>query len=289
MLTKRIFALILVLTLVTMACGINLNLPLRDVKTGPTQTDEINVPNLSTPGAVANVSLGFAAGKLSLTPGAEGSLVSGTAKYNVKDLKPIVQVNGDQVRIDTGDLNLEGIPDFGNELVNEWDLKLGSAPMRLTINSGAYEGSMDLGGLALQSLEVSDGAAQVNLQFSQPNTVEMDTFQYKTGASSVELRGLANANFSSMEFKSGAGSYTLDFSGELKRDASVNIDAGLSSFKLIVPEGVNAQLFYDGGLTNVDVSGAWEKSGNEYTQAGSGPSLTINVTMGAGDLNLSNQ
>jgi hypothetical protein len=289
MLTKRIFALILVLTLVTMACGINLNLPLRDVKTGPTQTDEINVPNLSTPGAVANVSLGFAAGKLSLTPGAEGSLVSGTAKYNVEDLKPIVQVNGDQVRIDTGDLNLEGIPDFGNELVNEWDLKLGSAPMRLTINSGAYEGSMDLGGLALQSLEVSDGAAQVNLQFSRPNTVEMDTFQYKTGASSVELRGLANANFSSMEFKSGAGSYTLDFSGELKRDASVNIDAGLSSFKLIVPEGVNAQLFYDGGLTNVDVSGAWEKSGNEYTQAGSGPSLTINVTMGAGDLNLSNQ
>jgi hypothetical protein len=97
----------MILALVTMACSINLNLPLRDVKTGPTQTDEINVPNLSTAGAIADVRLGFAAGKLTLTPGAEGSLVSGTAKYNVEDLKPDVQVSGDQVRIDTGDLNLE--------------------------------------------------------------------------------------------------------------------------------------------------------------------------------------
>jgi hypothetical protein len=161
--------------------------------------------------------------------------------------------------------------------------------MRLTIDAGAYEGTMDLGGLALQNLEVSDGAADVKLQFSQPNTAEMDIFQYKTGASSVELRSLANANFSNMNFKSGAGNYTLDFSGELKRDASVTIDAGLSSVKVIVPEGVDARLFYDGGLSNVDISGAWEKSGNQYTQPGDGPRLTINVNMGAGQLNLSNQ
>ena len=289
MLERRFFAVILALALVTMACSINLDLPLRDVKTGPTQTDEIIVPDLSTTGAVADVRLGFAAGKLTLSPGAESSLVSGTAKYNVDDLKPDVRVTGDQIRIDTGDLNLKGIPDFGNNLVNEWDLKLGSAPMRLTVDAGAYEGNLDLGGLALQNLEVSDGAADVNLQFSQPNTVEMDTFRYKTGASNVELHDLANANFSNMNFKSGAGNYTLDFSGELKRDASVTIDAGLSSVKVIVPEGVNARVLYDGGLTNVDISGAWEKSVNQYTQPGDGPRLTFNVNMGAGQLNLSNQ
>lgn len=286
---RSIFVMILALALVTMACSININVPLTDVKTGPTKTEEINVPNLADPSAVADVTLGFGAGKLTLSPGAEGSLVSGTAKYNVADMKPEVQVNGDQIIIDTGDLNLKGIPDFGDKLVNEWDLKLGDAPIRLTVKAGAYEGSLDLGGLALQSLEVDDGAADVDLEFSKPNTAEMETFKYTTGASNVKLRSLANANFSNMNFKSGAGDYTLDFSGELKRDATVTIDAGLSSVKVIVPEGVNARLLFDGGMTNVDLSGAWEKSGNQYEQAGSGPRLTINVNMGAGQLTLSNE
>jgi hypothetical protein len=35
---------------------------------------------------------------------------------------------------------------------NEWDLKLGSAPMDLVISAGAYDGTIELGGLALKSL-----------------------------------------------------------------------------------------------------------------------------------------
>lgn len=287
MLIRRLFAIALALALVTMACSINLNLPGRDVKTGPTQTEEINI---ATPGdGATDLRLGFGAGKLSLAPGAGGVLISGTATYNVMDLKPEVQVNGSQVRVDTGDLNLNGIPDFRKDLVNEWDLKLGTAPMQLSIDAGAYEGRYDLGGLAIESLEISDGAADVELQFSQPNPVEMGEFRYKTGASSVKLRMLGNANFDTMTFKSGAGDYTLDFSGSLQRDATVTIDAGFSSVKLIVPEGVSARVLFDGGLTNVDISGNWNKSGNQYEQPGDGPRLTINVNMGAGELQLRNR
>jgi hypothetical protein len=237
---------------------------------------------------VAQVTLGFGAGELKVSPGAGDDLVSGTATYNVEDLRPEVSVEGDNVRVDTGDLRIEGIPSFNRDFKNEWDLQLGEGAMELTINAGAYKGSLDLGGLDLQSLEVNDGASDVDLTFSEPNSGEMSAFLYKTGASNVELRDLANANFEIMTFKSGAGDYTLDFSGDLKRDATITLDAGLSNVTVIVPQGVSARVLFDGGLTNVDISGDWEKNGNQYLLDGSGPRLTFNVNMGAGQLELRN-
>ena len=92
-----------------------------------------------------------------------------------------------------------------------------------------------------------------------------------------------------MIFKSGAGDYTLDFSGELQRDMDVTIDSGMSSIEIIVPIGVPVEVRYDGGLANVDYSGDWQKSGNEYFQDGSGPGIIININLGAGNLTLRNR
>ncbi len=117
----------------------------------------------------------------------------------------------------------------------------------------------------------------------------MGTFRYGTGASSVTLEGLANSRASEIIFKGGAGDYTLDFSGQLQNDINVSIDAGISNVKIIVPRGVSARLSIDGGLSNVEANGNWEKSGNVYETTGDGPVITFDVTMGAGNLELRNR
>jgi hypothetical protein len=285
MVNKSLLVVISVLVLSMLACSVTIDRPNRDVRTGPSQTDEISVAPLPA-GEVADLRLEFGAGELTLNPGAQDMLVSGTATYNVQELKPEVTVSGNEVVISNGDLKIEGVP-YLKDYKNEWDLRLGSDPLNLVIQAGAYQGDLELGGLALQSLQVSDGAAQVDLAFSQPNPVEMETLRYETGASQVHLTSLANANFSEMDFRGGAGEYVLDFAGELRRNATVTVDAGLSSIKIIVPEGTSARVIVDRGLANVDIDNGWEKSGNDYTTAGEGPRLTINVNLGAGNLELS--
>jgi hypothetical protein len=287
MLKKQIFVMILVLALVTMACGFNINLPVERIQTGETVTEKILVENLDDPEAVAMVTLEFGAGELRLSPGAEGALISGTAVYNVRDFKPQISVQGDNVTVSTGDLEIRGIPNFNStEYKNEWDLSLGDAPMELRVNAGAYQGEIELGGLALHALQVGDGASDVSLSFSELNLVEMSSLSYETGASQVELRDLANANFERMIFKGGAGDYTLDFSGELQRDAEVQVEAGICDLTIIVPDGVPVQVEMEGGLTDVDTRGSWDRSGTTYTAEGSGLAITIQVKMGAGRLNL---
>ncbi len=158
--------------------------------------------------------------------------------------------------------------------------------MELDIAAGGYQGEFNLGGIPLRKLHIAEGAAKTDVSFSEPNPVEMDTLRYDTGASQATLTGLANANFREMDFRSGAGDYRLDFSGELQRDADVSIKSGLSSIVIIVPEGTPATVRFEGGLVNVDRSGSWRISGGLYTLPGDGPELTITVEMGAGNLEL---
>jgi len=288
MFPKTLLILITVLALTSLACGVTINLPVTKVTPGPIQTDEISIPVPQNAGRPIRLTLGFGAGDLKVAPGDQTALVKGIATYNVKELKPEITSEGADVTIQTGDFQLKGIPNFGDDYKNSWDLTLADSPMDLRIHAGAYKGEIDLGGLSIESLEVNDGAADVRLEFSAPNKAEMGEFRYSTGASKVTLVGLANANFESMVFKAGAGDYRLDFSGDFKHDATVTIDAGFSSITLVVPQGISARVFVDGGLANVDLGGAWDKSGNEYTLQGDGPRLTINVNIGAGSLTLRN-
>ena len=249
----RIFSAILILSLASIACGFSVDLP-NGPKAGPEVTESISV---EAPDAEeTRVSLSFGAGKLTVSPGAE-NLVDGTIIYNVEDLKPEIIENGNNIEIKQG--NFRNLPPF-NDMKNEWDLKLGDMPIDLTISAGAYDGTIELGGLSLTSLEVNDGASNVDVSFSEPNLVEMSILRYATGASDVSLTGLANANFSTLTFSGGAGNYTLDFSGELQQDAVATIDAGLGNLSLIIPDDVNAKVTVEGAVTNINHGSGWSQS-----------------------------
>ncbi len=285
---KLAFVLVIMLMLAIMACSFTINLPFTEIKTGPTVTDDIFVHLPGATSAVTDLTLVFGAGQLTLNPDGQDALVSGSATYNVADFKPQITETGNNVRINQGNVDLKGIPNIGANVINEWNLKLGNAPINLRIAAGAYQGSLELGGLDLRSLHITDGASENRVSFSKQNLSEMSILRYETGASKVTLTGLANANFTNMVFKSGAGDYTLEFTGELQHDASVDIQSGLSNLNIIVPEGTATSLSMRGGLTNVNSSGAWNSSGDIYVIEGSGPSITINVDMGAGNLELRN-
>jgi hypothetical protein len=279
---RKLLPVMLVLALATIACGFNVSLPINTITPGPLVTDQIEV---ASPGAgPADLTLAFGAGTLKVHPGGAG-LVSGTAQYNIPDFKPAVTVNGSAVRIEQGNWKLTGIPNLSS-IKNEWDLSLGSQPIALNIEAGGYHAEYQFGGLALTNLTVKDGASDVKMNFSSANPADLSLFSYETGASNVNLTGLGNANFSSLSFKSGAGNYTLDFTGALKRDGSVNIETGISNMTLVIPAGIPVQLSVTGGLSNVSYDSGWSKNANTYTQNGSGPKLTILATIGAGNLTL---
>lgn len=275
----------IILVLLALTCSCTLKSPVTKIETGPTQTADLQVP-LPTGGSSAALNLKFVTGELKLSPGADGYLAIGKATYNAPTFAPVLTSEGNVYTLSTGEQEIEGFPTFDEELQNEWELQLGNVPLNLSIDAAAYTGNFELGGLALENLKIDEGGSDFTGSFSTPNPIEMATFSFNTGGSTMSLTGLANANFAEMNFEAGAGDYTLSFDGELKRDATIVIDAGISTLILIVPEGVNAVVSYEGGLSSVNTEGGWAKNGEIYTLSGDSPTLNITVTMGMGTLNL---
>ncbi len=282
------FMYLLGLVFIVSGCGIGIELPIKtEQKTGPMVTDlvQIPVPDIPTP---IDLNLAFGAGKMILLPNSGPDLVSGTATYNVADFKPELTVDEFSVSLHQGNLKLDAVPTIDETIKNEWSLAIKSIPIELDIKAGGYTGDFEFGGLAIQDLHIADGAANVKLKFSTPNTVTMNAFRYETGASNISMDKLANANFQTMIFQSGAGNYNLDFSGLLQRDTSIFIETGLSRLVISVPDGVPAEVNFEGPLSKVIAHDDWQQLGDEYFLEGQGPRLIFTIETKAGTVTLQN-
>jgi hypothetical protein len=144
-------------------------------------------------------------------------------------------------------------------------LALGTAaPYTLTLETGASECQIDLGGLPLLGLVVKQGAGKVHLEFSRPNPTEMGVFSIGAGASGVEMRGLAHANFDELIVEGGAASYLLDFGGTLRRNASVSISAAMAGVDFYVPATTAARVTCTALMGGVVAGSGFIRHGETY-------------------------
>ena len=276
--------MLLALELGTSACGAQ-NLALTHVKTGPEQSMDVTIP-YDADQSQSSLKLDFIAGDLTLTPGGSDAVVTGTARYNADEFVPTITADGTSYMVSQDKDGKKAVPSNKDEIVNAWNLSLTDQPLDLNINAGVYNGKFELGGLSLTSLKIDEAGSELECNFSEPNKVKMSVFDVVTGGSKMSMNGLANANFDKMTFVAGAGDYTLRFNGQLQHDVNVSTESGAGVVTLIIPNGVNALVNYNGGLSAVEASDGWTQQENTYTHAGSGPTITINVQMGVGTLNL---
>lgn len=272
---------IALLALPSLACSITFNLP-DTVDTTTTRTMDI-AADVPVSGQPTELSIEMGSGELEISGGGAG-LVDGSVRYNVEKWQPAVTTDGSRVEIIQGSEGSIDIPD--RNVINEWNLRLGNTPIDLQIKAGAYQGTLDLSGVPITNLRVSDGASRATVKFDSLNPARMEQLTYKTGASQVDLEGLGNANATKILFEGGAGSYTLDFSGDLQQDLSVRLSAGISNVRINVPENARVRVEIGGGLSNVSVGGTWTTNGDVYERNGSGPLIDIKIDMGLGNLEL---
>ena len=189
------------------------------------------------------ITIKFGAGKLDLISGQE-DVFEGNFQYDKGILKPNVRY---EILGETGiltlsqsikkDLNLS----FSHK--NIWNLKLPTGvPLQLYINTATYSGDIDLTNLQIEHLSLNSGASQSNIVFNQPNLIDLKNINIKTGASTIKMLGLANANFNEMNFTGGAGSYTFDFSGDLTKKSKVNINVGAAKIILKISSAIGTKI-----------------------------------------------
>jgi hypothetical protein len=227
--------------------------------------------------------------RMRIAPGDQETLVSGTYVDPTGSVPLKIIEEGDTIRITQQQRWseifgwLSGVPEF--------DLTLGARlPYQLIVEAGASEHKLDLGGLPLQRLEVKHGAGKMDIDFSAPNPEPMSMLNLGSGAGSIDVRNLANANFDEMILEGGAASFGVHFGGQLQRDGHVRISTGVSSVDLTIPSSTAAKLYSESVMGSLHVDKSFTKTKGAYlTEAAvaeGSPMLTIRLTVALGSLNL---
>lgn len=204
----------------------------------------------------------YGAGNFSIRSVDEGLLYRMNLEYDEGRFEPVADFSGDRLRLGIQSRR-KGL-DIDGRKTGALDLELArGVPMDLDLRFGAVKADIDLGGLALTDLDLSTGASESLVDVSEPNPARMVAARFEVGAAEFTARRLGNLNAERIEVDAGVGSITLGLDGRWARDARLDIDMGLGSLELLVPEGLGIQLRKNSFLTALDSEGL-VKRGDVY-------------------------
>ena len=155
-----------------------------------------------------DIELNLDVGEITVQKGAK-EWVEGSAKYNLKKLKPQVQYD---LHRDIGEVIIEHRDQKRfkiSEIKNEWNLKLtDEIPLNLSINTGAAMANLDLRGLKIAELDVETGVGEL----------------------SIDLRGDWKRSFK-VDIETGVGQTTVHLPSEI--GVKITIDKGIGSTNVV--------------------------------------------------------
>jgi hypothetical protein len=272
-------------------CGARLKeIPAKEGRVGELQVERINIPYPEAEQCQLELETG-AAGRVNLNPDGEDRFVEGTIEYDHPDWAPRIEIQGDLIRISQKERIERRI--FHNP-INRWDINLGDRkPFTLKLRTGLSLGNWELGGLPITDLDVKTGVSDNEISFKEFNPAQMRRFELSAGLGDVKLEGLLNANCEYVRVGGGLGGLLLEFTGkEMDRDATVRVEGGIGSIRVLVEEGVRAQASVR-GISSVNARGTFTKVrgslmegeySNHAFKTQEGPRLYLEISQGLGGI-----
>jgi hypothetical protein len=181
----------------------------------------------------------YAAGKLDLKPAAGPLLYAVNVRYDADRAEPLAEFDAASRVISLGvhlrGMRLTNVDDQHDAGSMHAELS-GSVPMDLSLELGAVEADLQLGGLRLTDLSLRSGAADVTARFDQPNRERLRSMTLQVGAADVKLLGVANSGVSRIVAEVGVGSLSIDLGGALQHDVDITATLAIGGLKLSVSQ-----------------------------------------------------
>jgi hypothetical protein len=192
------------------------------------------------------------------------------------------------LRLDGGRRPLRGVGDDKREQARLSLAVARGVPVDVALRLGAVEADLDLGGLAVDQLNVESAASSTRLRFATPNPRRMRSLRFDVGAASIEASGVGNANVEHVDVNCGAGALTLDFSGAWAADVDARLRVRLGAVTLRVPRDVGVRARADVTLGTFEHEGFREQDGVHYSSnwENARRRLTIDASMLIGTLEI---
>ncbi|MFL5540039.1 MAG: LiaF domain-containing protein [Longimicrobiaceae bacterium] len=233
-----------------------------------------------------NVEVEYGAGRLRVAPSRGDLLYRMELRYDDEQFRPVTEYDRGAGRLKLGVESREHRGRHRGDRDQHATIELTPRiPLALSLAFGAGEAQVELGGLALEDVEIQTGASRTVVSFSAPNRVAARRVKVEAGAAEVRVSGLGNTRAPRFEFSGGMGETTLDFGGAWTRSATAEINMGVGSVRLRLPRALGVRVTRDSSLSSFDAGGL-VKRGNawysrNYEQAPHKLDISIHAAVGS--------
>jgi hypothetical protein len=240
------------------------------------------------------VKIEYGVGRFTLQRGADDVLYRMYSKYDEEIFRLrsnyLESAGEGSLRIDLDsedEVNFRDLDDYDVE-AGALELELsGEIPVALSMEIGAAEARLDLGGLRLRELSLKTGASDTKIYFSEPNREQADFCTFKAGAAALKVEGLGNSGCRRVHLSGGVGAMELDFSGAWDYDAVADINVGLGEIQIDVPSDLGVRIERSTFLMAFDAPGFEKQDGGVWVTRNWDSAehhLTISISGVLGDI-----
>lgn len=237
--------------------------------------------------------LDFGSGRVVVRAGDANELYAMRLEYDAERFAPIQRFD---VRTGILQLGARPIGSAGLRVTSREHLRQAArfefapgVPLSLEANLGASESHLDMAGLALQDLTIRAGASRSTVTASAPTTGRCERARFLSGASELDLTGLANLRCRQIEVDGGAGRTLMNFGGTWSVDIHLEATQTAGALTLQIPRGTGVRLQATGRFLSRLTFDGLVRSGEGWQSANFATAphhLTINLTTNVADVTL---
>ena len=159
--------------------------------------------------------------------------------------------------------------------------------LRSKIKAG--EINFELGSLKLKDFQLRNFAGEVEVDFSEPNQIEMEFLDINVKVGETTLRRLSNARFRNAKINGGIGELSVDFSGDGLKSSRAEIDLDIGETSIYLPRELDVR--FDsatfGFLTQSSIDHEFIKKGRFYyseNYESASKTMDFSISSGIGEL-----
>jgi hypothetical protein len=242
------------------------------------------------------VEIQFGFGEILLERGNPSKAVTGFIQYDEDYIRPYVNYEAKggvaRFRFVTKSRH-EGWESLKMRGMNEPESELyftTRVPLEIDFECGLGKAKLNLGELKIADLVIENGLGETELDFAVPNRTALKRISVENGLGELTAFNLSNSRAEKLKFDCGLGSAVLDFRGELMQDMDVDVNVGLGSVELKIPEGYNVVMEADENfLSTIDTHGLTSEHRGYYRSRDyrpSRPTLHISASVGLGSIDI---
>ena len=153
-------------------------------------------------------------------------------------------------------------------------------PLSLEGEIGVGETIMELGGLAIDEIQLEVGVGSHRLRFDEPLAAPMGSFVLDGSIGEVHVYDLGNASPSDVRVESSIGELFVGLDGAWQRDCRVRVSGGLGESRVELPTGVNVNV----ERASVGLGEANRPRVHDRTFIEGAPTVTVAVSGGIGEV-----